>query len=58
MTPTAKYKQAIRELVGQLEHAITCIEYCRKNHEDLQHGSGVPVELLYRVTIEKAKVLI
>ena len=54
----AKYERVIRDLVQQLEHAITCIEYCRKNHPDAQGGTGMPVEIIYRASIERAKVLL
>lgn len=54
----ARLKESVKELSKYLDHAITCIEWCRKNHTNLQSGDGVPVEIFYRASIEKAAVLL
>lgn len=54
----SRLKESVKELSQHLDHAITCIEYCRANHPDSQTGTGVPVEIFYRASIGKAKVLL
>lgn len=51
-------EEVIRDLAQWLDHAITCIEYCRKNHPDSQIDTGVKVETFYRASIDKAEFLV
>ena len=44
-----------QELVETLKHARKCIEWCRKNHKDIQSGDGVPIERFIDAAIAKAE---
>ena len=55
----AQMEEVIRDLAKWLDHAITCIEYCRNNHTDTQTGTGgVRVEVFYRGSIDRAEFLV
>lgn len=48
-------ENAARATLRALKQACQCIVYCRRNHQDVQAGTGFPVELHWQEIIKQAE---
>jgi len=47
--------EAAPELLVELKRAVECVEYCRRQHRDIQSGTGFAVEVLWKELIARAE---